>query len=84
MSNLKFTTIMYSILSDIFKINHEHNTIEFVTTRLGIVKCTLTLPEKTEDWRIIVIFKPILSVWIKVMKLSLIIKIVLIQYFLIL
>ena len=46
MSNLKFTVIMDLILSDIFKINHEHNTIKFMTTRLGIVKCALTLLER--------------------------------------
>ena len=56
-SNLKFIIIIDLILSDIFRINHEHNTIEFVTTRLGIVKCALTLPKRIEDWRMIAIFQ---------------------------
>jgi hypothetical protein len=48
---------MDSILNNIFRINHEHNTIEFVTARLGIVKCALTLLERTEDQRMIVILQ---------------------------
>ena len=48
---------MDSILSDIFKINHKHNTIEFVTTMLGGGKCVVTLLERIEDRRMIAIFQ---------------------------
>jgi hypothetical protein len=34
LSNFKFTTIMDSTLSDIFRTNHEQNTVEFETIRL--------------------------------------------------
>ena len=56
-SNFKFTTIMESTMSDIFKINHEQNTVyQFETTRLGVVRYALTQPEGTKDWRMTVIF----------------------------
>lgn len=48
-SNFKFTTIMDSTLSDIFSVNHEQNTIEFQTNRLGVVKYVLTQPERIEE-----------------------------------
>jgi hypothetical protein len=55
-SNFKFTTIMDSTLSDIFRINHKQNIVEFKTMRLGVVRYALTQPEKTKDWRRTVIF----------------------------
>ena len=46
--NFKFTTTMDSTLSNIFKINHEQNTVEFETTRLFVVRYALTQLERTE------------------------------------
>jgi len=54
--NFKFAATMNSTLSDIFRINHEQNTIEFETTRLCVVRYALTQPKRTEDERRIVIF----------------------------
>jgi hypothetical protein len=48
-SNFKFTTIMDSTLSDIFKANHEQNIVEFETTRLVVARYALTQPERAED-----------------------------------
>jgi len=47
--NFKFTATMDSTLSDIFRINHEQNTVEFEITRLCVVRYALTQPEGTED-----------------------------------
>jgi hypothetical protein len=55
-SNFKFTTIMDSTLSDIFRTNHEQNTIEFETIRLSVVSYALTQPERIEDQRMTAIF----------------------------
>jgi len=56
LSNFKFTTIMDSTLSDIFRTNHEQNTVEFETIRLSIVRYALTQPEGIEDQRRTFIF----------------------------
>jgi hypothetical protein len=55
-SKFKFTTTMDSTLSDIFRINHKQNIVEFEMMRLGVVRYALTQPEETKDWRRTVIF----------------------------
>ena len=48
-SNFKLTIIMDSTLSDIFRTNHEQNTVEFKATRLGVIIYALTQLEGIED-----------------------------------
>ena len=54
--NFKFTTIMDSTLSDIFRTNHEQNTVEFETIRLSVVRYAMTQPEGNKDQRRTAIF----------------------------